>query len=232
MKPSIFKLSAILIFFLTCISGYAQVQTKKVIIHTTLGAAFPALEKLNDELRSAGLEPGRTTYFSRGGGFYTIFPKLNIATLFNLSTYTATTESGNRSTAVRSTQVGTSLGYVVTGEKSFQFIPFVGLAYSFFGVRPTASNPAGGTGFSPYLSGNANQYHLSSNDWAGHVGLHFAKAGLGKTRMAQHAVLGLRTGYFIPVRSSVWKSNDTKLSGGPKINSGGFYVGVVLGIMQ
>ena len=85
---------------------------------------------------------------------------------------------------------------------------------------------------SEYFESPANQHHVTNNEFLVNVGLHTGKVGLGKSALGQKLLFGARAGYHIPLGNGSWKSDNVKLTDGPKINSGGFYATIILGIKQ
>lgn len=217
--------------FLFTLNLSAQSNEKKLVIHSIAGFNSPQLNEFNKILAAEGLPQFRDFYFARGGGFYTIFPKARLASLFNFATFSGNKENGDESNWLRSTQVGTSLGFVATRSEKTQIIPYAGVVYSFFGAR-VSGDDVDNVSVSDYFGGDANQFHVSSNQFMGHVGLHISKVGIGDQRLLQKFVIGLRAGYYIPFGDSKWKSNNNKLTGGPNINPGGFYATFLLGLQQ
>lgn len=217
---------------LLCMAFNVPAQSRKLVIHGVIGANFPGITKFNDELSRAGLAEAPTVYFTRGGGFYSVSPSTRIATLFYFASYTGTKDAGQSSTAVRSTQVGSSLGYALSRNAAFEVIPFAGLAYSFFGARPVRTDAGNDAPFGDFIGGEPNQYNLSHNNWAGHIGLHLARSGFGSGALGKNLVLGLRSGYYLPIGGTAWKSNKVSLSGGPSLNAGGYYVTFIFGFAQ
>lgn len=205
-----------------------ETATKRVYLNSILGLAFPGANNLNDELTKAGFLPLSGTYFARGAGFYTLFPKIRLATLFNFSSYSGTATDNNRSTWVRGTTAGTSLGLIVQNTNHIQIIPYAGLAYSWFGTRLSKAAP-GSTAFASYLNGPANQQHLALEQFLGNVGLHVVKPGLGKSALARQLIIGLRGGYYFSLNTPTWQTNSVDLTGGPKINPGGAYLHLIIG---
>lgn len=206
----------------------AESTTKRVYLNSVLGLSFPGAGNLNTELAKSGFLPLTGTYFARGAGFYTLFPKVRLATLFNFSSYSGTNTDNNRSTWVRGTTAGTSLGIIVRNTSHIQIIPYAGLAYSWFGTRLSKVAP-GNTTFSGYVSGPANQQHLALEQFLGNVGLHVVKPGLGKSALAKQLIVGLRGAYYFPLNTPTWKTNAVNLSGGPSINPGGAYLHLIIG---
>lgn len=227
------KLTASLIacLFLFSESMIAQSNEKKLVIHSIAGFNSPQLNEFNKILAAEGLPQFRDFYFTRGGGFYTIFPKARLASLFNFATFSGNKKDGDQSNWLRSTQVGTSLGFVATRNEKMQVIPYAGLVYSFFGAR-VSGDDVSNTSLGSYFDGTANQYHVSSNQFMGHVGLHVSKVGIGDQRLLEKIVVGFRAGYYIPLGNSKWKSNNNALTGGPNINPGGLYATFLLGLQQ
>lgn len=217
----------------TLLAAVTQVtaQKKSIVIHSVAGFNAPQLSEFNAVLASEGLPQFRDFYFTRGGGFYTTFPKAKLATLFNFATFSGNKKTGDQSNWLRSTQAGTSLGFLLKNSDEFQVIPYAGVVYSFFGARVTADNVSSSS-FANYFGGPSNQYHVSLNQFMGHVGLHVSKVGIGSSRLFEKTVIGFRAGYFIPTGKGKWKSNEVELSNGPSINPGGLYATFLLGLQQ
>ena len=218
---------------LLAIEGFGQSTgtestTKRVYLNSVLGLSFPGADNLSTELTKNGFLPLSGAYFARGAGFYTLFPKVRLATLFNFSSYSGTNTDNNRSTWVRGTTAGTSLGILVRNTDRIQVIPYAGLAYSWFGTRLSKVAPVS-TVFSGYLSGPANQQHLALEQFLGNVGLHVVKPGLGKSALAKQLIVGLRGGYHFPLNKPTWQTNTVDLTVGPKINPGGAYLHLIIG---
>jgi hypothetical protein len=206
------------------------ITPKKVFIHSMLGIQSPDFSALNTELTNNGFMKLDDIYFSRGGGFYTIFPKLHLATLFNYSTYSANKTEGDNTNALRGTTVGTSLGIVLLNKPKYQLIPFGGIVYSWFGVRLSKNNNLS-PNFSGYLSGGLNQQHIATEGYTGNIGLHFATSPFVNKKVGKNITLGLRSGYYIPIdKATKWTTNGNTLQDGPKINSQGFYGTFIFGI--
>ncbi len=206
------------------------ITPKKVFLHNMFGIQVPEFSALNSELANNGFMKLDKVNFSRGGGFYTIFPKAHIATLFNYSTYSANKTEGNDTNAVRGTTVGTSLGLVLLNKPKFQLIPFGGIVYSWFGARLSKNNTTNQT-FNGYLGSGLNQQHIATQGYTANVGLHVATTPFVNMKFGKNLNFGLRAGYFIPMnKTTKWTTNNIKLEGGPSINSQGFYCNFIVGI--
>lgn len=206
------------------------VNPKRVFIHSMLGVQVSEFSALNTELQNNGFMKLNNVYFSRGGGFYTIFPKIHLATLFNYSTYSANKSDGMSTNSLRGTTVGTSLGIVTINNAKFQLIPFGGIVYSWFGVRLSKNNSANQT-FNNYLTNGLNQQHIATQGYIGNVGLHFATTPFINKTFLENVNIGLRSGYFFPLgKTTKWTTNNIPLQSGPKINPQGFYCNFILGI--
>ena len=212
------------------LAGYSQ--SKKLVIHSLTGLSFPGAGDLNDVLRPAGLLEVGSVYFSRGAGFYTTFPKLRLVSMTSFQSYSGTKEKDRKSSSVRGTQIGTSLGLQLTRREGLELVPFAGLAYSFFGVRSASFSPAANTPVFNYLQAGSNQNHISTNQWMGQVGVQLVKEGVGQSRIGQRLAIGARTGIYLPFGDAKWKTNDTDLANGPKVNSGGYYLSLLFGFVQ
>lgn len=209
-------------------STESAIRPKKVYLNSVLGVTIPGFSSLNAELEKAGYLPLSRGYLTRGAGFYTLFPKLRLASIFNFSTYSAVRSKGSQSNWVRATTAGTSLGVIVRNTDNIQLIPYGGLMYSWLGVRLANTAPASPT-FGGYLAGQPNQQHMALNQFMGHAGLHLAKPGLGRSAITRNLLIGIRAGYGFPLGGASWKANNVKLSGGPNANGGGTYLNFILG---
>ena len=211
-------------------SNIKTITPKKVFIHSMLGVQIPEFSALNTELANNGFMKLDNTYFSRGGGFYTIFPKLHVSTLFNYSTYSANKTEGNSTNSLRGTTVGTSIGIVLLNKPKFQLIPFGGIFYYWFGVRLSKNNSTNQT-FDGYLGTGLNQQHIATEGLTGNVGLHLATTPFVNKKFGKNLNFGLRSGYYIPVdKATKWTTNGISLQGGPTINSQGLYCNFIFGL--
>jgi len=207
-----------------------QISPKRAFIHSMLGVQVPEFSSLNTELANNDFMELDQIYFSRGGGFYTIFPKAHIATLFNYTTFSSSKTEGSSTNSLRGTTVGTSLGIVLLNKPKYQLIPFGGIVYSWFGVRLSKNNNPSQT-FNNYLGSGLNQQHIATEGFTGNIGLHFAATPFANKKFGRNLNFGLRSGYYIPMdKSSKWTTNQINLQGGPNINSQGFYCNFIFGI--
>lgn len=206
----------------------SSIPQKRVYLNSVLGLAAPGLSSLNSQLKQAGFVPLSGVFVARGAGFYTIFPKARLATLFNFSSYSGTRTEGNSSSWVRGSTAGTSLGLVIRNTDRVQLIPYAGVVYSWFGTRLSKLVP-GNTTVSGYLNGPANQQHLALNQFLVNLGLHLVKPSLGRGALAQKLLVGVRAGYLTPLTSPSWTTNSTPLGGGPSANAGGLYAHLIFG---
>ncbi|WP_148289365.1 hypothetical protein [Fibrella aestuarina] len=230
MRPTILLVSLLLLLALRAAgqSTSAVPPTKRVYLHSVVGVALPGVSSLNTELSNAGFLPLSGAYLLRGAGLYTVFPKARLATLVTFMSYSGTDTEANRSSWVRGSTAGASLGIVLGRTDRIQCIPYAGLAYAWFGTRVSKVAPASTT-FSGYLTGPTNQQSLTREQVVGNVGLQVSKTGLGQSSLGQKLLLGLRAGYLFPLNTPNWETNAVSLSGGPGVNPGGTYLSLVLG---
>lgn len=206
-----------------------EADQKSVYLHSVLGIAAPGLSDLNAQLKQAGFLPLSGVQFSRGAGFYTIFPKARLATLFTFVSYSGTNTEANRSSWVRGSTAGTSLGFVIRNTDRVQLIPNAGVVYSWFGTR-VSKQASGSSAVDGYLNGPADQQYIGKEQFLVNIGFHIAKPGFGQRGLAQKLMIGLRAGYLTPFNQAKWKtSNATPLSGGPDTNPGGAYAHLIIG---
>jgi hypothetical protein len=202
---------------------------KRMVLHSVFGFQSPNFDNLNQQLTAAGLMKFNKTYFTRGAGFFTVFPQIRLATLTNYQTYTATKDDGNAENSLRGTTVGTALGISLLRSPTTFIIPFGGVSYSWFGAR-ISKTLAGTPSFNSYLNGAANQQHISYKGFVSNVGLHVSFMPLIDKKLLHNTVVGFKAGYFSGIGNPKWKTNTTTLDGGPKTNTQGFYANIVLGV--
>ncbi len=208
-------------------STSADQPAKRVYLNSVLGLTFPGVADLNAELAKGGFLPLTDANFTRGAGLFTLFPKARLATILNFSSYTGTNTDQNRSTWVRGSTAGLSIGVLIRNTDRVQFIPYAGIAYSWFGTR-LAKNAPVSTTFGGYVGGPTNQQYVGTEQFLGNVGLHLAKPGIGRG-VLRKVMVGVRAGYFVPLATPSWQTNDVTLSGGPKANTGGTYLHLIIG---
>lgn len=206
----------------------SSASTKKMYLHTQIGIQLPDFSNLNDDLEWMGFNPLAAAMFSRGTGFYAIFPKSRLVTMANYQTFAGTKKSNNRENAFRGTVAGSSFGYNLVKHNRAHLIPYLGVQYSWFGTRLSRLETEEQS-FPTYLEGAANQYHITTNGWMGTVGVHAAFMPFNGKNLISNAIIGLKVGYFAPLNDAGWKSNDTRIHNGPKVNSQGLSAGIVLG---
>lgn len=202
---------------------------KKYFLHSQAGIQAPSFNHLNEALQSAGFKPLQRVYFSRGGGFYTVFPSTRITSLFNYSTYSSINQAGSFSNAVRGTAVGTSFGYSLLKSPKKQLIPYAGIVYSWFGAR-VSKDGISGQNFNGYLNGPANQQYILTKGFIGNAGIQYTIRPFMQKNADNNIFLGLRSGFHARLGKNKWTTNGQKLSDGPTVNPQGFYANMVIGL--
>ncbi len=202
---------------------------KRMVLHSSFGFQMPGFDELNEHLAAAGFMKFNKTYFSRGAGLFTVFPQIKLATLLNYQTYTANHTEGSSENSLRGTTVGTSLGYSLFRSTTTYIIPYAGINYSWFGARISKSSSVQEP-FDSYLNGAANQQHIAYNGFVSNVGLHVSFMPFINKKVLPNTVMGFRAGYFSSIGSPKWKANNTRLDGGPKVNTQGMYASFILGM--
>ncbi|PVD52874.1 hypothetical protein DC498_08100 [Terrimonas sp.] len=222
------------------ISSEAELQRAKnylkkepktgVFVHSHIGLQAPDLKALNTELSANGFLPLDKIYFLRGGGLYTVFPQIKIATLFSYSTYSGKKTSGMLNNELRGTTIGSSIGFVAINNERIQLIPYAGGIYSWWGVRLSSDNVSGRP-FSEYLASPQNQHHISTKGWTWNFGIHIATQPFRNKPLAKNLLVGVRAGYAEPFkRETKWYTNSHALQGGPAINTQGQYLQLLIGV--
>ncbi len=232
------KITITFVWLVTLLATESIAQTpvtdkpkKSFYLNAVTGIAAPDFANVNTELQKAGYLPLNKLYLVRGAGFYTIFPKIRLATIFNFSTFTAQNTEQSKGNWVRATTYGTSLGFVIRNDTKIQLIPYAGLSYCLFGVRVSNVSPTSNT-FSGYVTSPANQHQLSLNQLMAGLGIHVAKSQLSSGKLGQKIAVGVRTGYSVPLGNAKWKTDNVTLSESPTANPGGFYANLTIGILQ
>lgn len=212
-------------------SNVKSVMRKRVFIHNQFGFQCPEVKELNQALFNNGFMELDKVYFSRGGGFYTLFPKIRLATLFNISSYNANSTRDNFNNSIRGTTAGSSLGFSIFRNKNVQLVPYAGIVYSWFGVRLSKIENSNTQTFSNYLSSGANQQYIAFEGFMGNLGLHFACTPFINTPFLRNFTVGLRVGQYMQIRNNKWTSNGQTLDNGPKMNTQGIYAQVMFGLV-
>ena len=130
-------------------------KPKRIFAHTLIGGQLPDFTLLNQNLRQAGFMKLVSVFLSRGGGLYTIFQQIKLATLFNYKTYTSTKTKSNQENALRGTSIGTTLGVSLLNKGNTHIIPYGGIVYSWWGAR-ISQDTANTQTYDKYLSGEPN----------------------------------------------------------------------------
>ncbi len=204
------------------------VPPKRIVtIHSQIGIQVPSFKELNTILTQNGHLKLEDVYFSRGGGFYTLFTKTNLVSIFNYSTYASTQTNGSISNSLRGTTVGTSLGYNFSKKSTLQIVPYAGIIYSWFGLN-TNNNVVNSQSFNTLLSSYGNQTYVRTKGFTGNIGMQISTTPFKKNRV-KDLTLGIRTGYYIPFGSTKWDSNNKVINDGPNINSQGYYANFIVG---
>lgn len=203
---------------------------KKLFLHGMMGLQFPALANLNELYRLNQRIAAPKIAFARGGGFYTVFPQAKLATLFQFSTYAASRQADQQEHQIRGAMAGTSLGYVWSPSKKWHWIPFAGLQYSWFSSRVTPTIPASLNVPDVFFNGIGAGQEIKTRGWMLNLGMQVSVLPFRQGEIGKHIFIGLRPGYAFPLGSTRWWMGSQRLSGGPSVNSQGWYVQGSLGV--
>ncbi|HNP54975.1 MAG TPA: hypothetical protein PKK69_10155, partial [Ferruginibacter sp.] len=150
--------------------------------------------------------------------------------LFQFSTYAANRQADDQEHQVRGTIAGSSLGYVLHSTNRSHWIPFVGIQYSWFSSR-VSETINGSVGLPDLLvNGTGAGQELKSRGWMLNLGMQVSLMPFRNGQIGKQLFVGLRPGYAFPLGSTRWWSGSQRLSGGPSINSQGWYVQGSLGV--
>jgi len=205
------------------------VPPKRIVtLHSQFGIQAPSLSNLNSILVSSGYLKLNGLYFSRGGGFFTLFTKSKLVTLFNYATYDANHSEGNLSYSIRGTTVGTSIGYNFSKNPKVLVTPYLGIVYSWFGIN-LSQGVISSQQFNSFVAGSPNQLHFSTKGFTGNLGLQVSTTPFQRNKLKDFTV-GIRSGIYIPMEDKNWETNGTSIGEGPSINSQGYYAHIMLGL--
>ncbi len=191
---------------------------------------MPEFNNLNKTLTDNGYAAIEQLNFATGGGFSTSDKKL--ITQFDFYTYDQSKKNlQNATTFIKGYGVGSMLGYYILSKEKFKVYPFAGITYTWTSVKLTQEIPTK-TQFNNYINSPANQLEITNNNFTSNIGVQFNFTPKVKKDDTDRFIIGLKTGYYMPLLKSMWFMNDTELENSPKINPGGFYASIVLGITK
>ena len=182
------------------------------------GVQIPEFGKLNTTFKQFGYPALPRNYLSLGLGSLKF--RNDRVTGLSLKGYNTTHSSDSFKSSVKSLDEEIFIGYRYLNRKALKMYSMFGLMYTQTSIRQTRQITDLNT-FNAYLSHGGNQTEIRNNLFSASLSTHIVYEYKDRRRMIHQA--GLRMGYSIPFYEFGWHMTGKKLSGGPKINPGGFY---------
>jgi hypothetical protein len=211
-----------LILFLMALSFYATGQStydKRVGFNLVFGLHYPLMSQLNDELESLNFEPLKPAHGNAGFGVNINLQRHFFEFSYNffgrLTTQYNEDDIGTRSDGFSG---GMNYGWEFIIADYLTTIPFIGIGIDFLNVHIIDKNQTL-TDFHTVLN-TRNQTDLKFGAMGFNMGCQFIIP-----IDFENSFAGLKISYTIPFKSD-WETDDVTLSAGPKINPGGFFIGL------
>lgn len=210
-------------------SDYAD-DYQRFTISANFAVQLAEYGELNNKLAEKGFSKFNQINFLTSGDFCIYYPKPKLSVHANVSGYSQViNQQNNISTSLKNTGIGVLLGYTFFSDKKIQLVPQIGTQFSWLNLDIT-SDIAENSTFTNYFSGDANQYGMTASNLLANVGILAKTSFLINENFSNKLVVGIKTGYSMPVLKTIWTVNEKTLNDGPTINPGGFYAGVVVGV--
>jgi len=179
---------------------------------------LPEITKLNSLLSDQNYPKLPKIYPSVGLGAIRFRNKLVRA--INFVGYGLTNKKDSFTTSIKYLGSELSIGYCYLETRKIQVYSMVGLNFTKAFIK-ISGNPPSSTTFRDYTSNLGNQLELTNRQMTANISTHFAYK-VTKKRSNNKNTVGMRVGYNIPFYTD-WKTNDTSLKDGPKVNLSGLY---------
>ena len=201
------------------------------LIFFNLGVQLTDYENLNLLLSKNSYSTINNTNFSFGGGQLNLVPKMRIALMENIFYYEQTSTSQTINTKLTGTGLGFGIGYILLNKPKLNLIPYGGAAVNWINLNMFNTIP-NGTTLSNYLISSTNNYQIKGTSYLFDLGIIGSSFISIDKETNDKMMIGFKAGYYIPITNAELAFQKTKLSETPKINPGGFYVGLTFGFSQ
>jgi hypothetical protein len=229
------KTISLFLLLVNCFVLFAQNETDTLskknlfIMNLHVGAEFQKYDNLNKVLSENGLATLNQTSFSVGFGYYKLFNKSKFLPIMEFSTYSQTASEQNNTTKIQGTALDFMIGYTILNEQKLQFIPYAGMTYTWVNTKMFTETP-NNTTVTGFLSGTANQFEMAANYYLANFGGQATFSPTVDKKTGEKLMIGIRSGYAVPITKTDWKTDNNNLKDGPKIDDGRFYLHFIIGI--
>tara|TARA_R110001592_G_scaffold357337_2_gene660255 strand:- start:2024 stop:2725 length:702 start_codon:yes stop_codon:yes gene_type:complete len=205
--------------------------TKKnlFVMNFQIGMESQKYDNLNKVFSDNGIAILSENSLSFGGGYYQLFGKSNIVNIYDFSIYQQTTSNQNNTTKLKGTGLDAMLGYAFVNKTKIQLMAYGGLGYTWLNTKIIAKTP-NNTTVNNFLSGAANQYVMAADYYLANFGGQATYSPTIDKETGDKLIIGIKSGYSMPVSETKWKTENTNLKDGPEIDAGKFYLRLIIGI--
>lgn len=229
------KLIPLFLLLVNCLVLLAQTEsdtlTKKnlFIMNFQVGMESQKYDNLNTIFSDNGIATLNENSLSLGGGYYQLFAKSNIVNIYDFSIYQQTASNQNKTTKLKGTGFDVMLGYAFVNETKIQLFAYGGIGYTWLNTKILTDIP-NNTTVNGFLSGSANQYEMAADYFLANFGGQANYSPTIDKETGDKLIIGIKSGYGIPITATKWTSDNTNLKDGPKIDAGKFYLRLIIGI--
>ncbi|MCW8897274.1 MAG: hypothetical protein OQJ96_04785 [Flavobacteriales bacterium] len=231
MKKSISLFLLLVSNFILFAQNENDTLTKKnlFVMNFQIGMESQKYDNLNKVFSDNGIATLSENSLSLGGGYYQLFGKSNIVNMYDFSVYQQSTSNQNNTTKLKGTGFDVMLGYAFVNESKIQLVAYGGLGYTWLNTKILTEIP-NNTTVNGFLSGTANQYEMAADYFLANFGGQATFSPTIDKKTGDKLIIGIKTGYIIPVTETKWTTDNTNLKEGPKIDAGKFYLRFIIGI--
>lgn len=232
VMKNLISLSLLLVnYFVLFAQNETDTLTKKnlFIMNFQIGVETQKYDNLNTILLDNGIATLSENSLSLGGGYYQLFGKSNIVNIYDFSIYQQTASTQNNTTKLKGTGFDVMLGYAFVNKTKIQLVAYGGLGYTWLNTKILTDIP-NNTTVNGFLSGTANQYEMAADYFLANFGGQATFSPTIDKETGDKLIIGIKTGYSIPVTETKWNTDNTNLKDGPEIDAGKFYLRFIIGI--
>ncbi|MCC7332726.1 MAG: hypothetical protein IT232_08975 [Flavobacteriales bacterium] len=229
------KLTPLFLLLANCYVLFAQNEsdtlTKKnlFVMNFQIGMESQKYDNLNKVFSDNGIATLSENSLSLGGGYYQLFGKSNIVNMYDFSVYQQTASNQNNTTKLKGTGLDIMLGYVIINENKIQLFTYGGIGYTWLNTK-ILTEISNNTTVNGFLTGSANQYEMAADYFLANFGGQATYSPTIDKKTGEKLMIGIKSGYAIPITETKWTTDNTNLKDGPKIDAGKFYLRLVIGI--
>jgi hypothetical protein len=229
---NLISLSLLLVnYFVLFAQNETDTLTKKnlFVMNFQIGLESQKYDNLNTILSDHGIATLSENSLSLGGGYYQLFGKSNIVNIYDFSIYQQAASNQNNTTKLKGTSFDVMLGYAFVNETKIQLVAYGGLGYTWLNTKILTETPSNTT-VNGFLSGTANQHEIAADYFLANFGGQATYSPTIDKKTGEKLMIGIKSGYAIPITETKWTTDNTNLKDGPKIDAGKFYLRLIIGI--